>query len=129
MRPRGMTLAEVQKGYRDDGDGDDSLSQRQQQQQAPQLSQERQLLQAAAMIHTALMLVSGVAGVPLPNLQQSRRQSRRRPSRFWYEDAHTWQIVVCTWAAARLPPYAEEPLSALRIWALLKASTHCLIRR
>jgi hypothetical protein len=44
MRPRGMTLAEVQKGYRDDGDGDDSLSQRQQQQQALQLSQERQLL-------------------------------------------------------------------------------------
>jgi hypothetical protein len=61
MRPRGMTLAEVQKGYRDDSDGDDGLSQRQQQQQAPQLSQERQLLQAAAMIHTALMLVSGVA--------------------------------------------------------------------
>eukprot|EP01047_Picozoa_sp_COSAG01_P006495 COSAG01_NODE_235_length_20918_cov_41.045086_22_plen_71_part_00 len=55
-----MTLAEVQKGYRDDGDGDDSLSQRQQQQQAPQLSQERQLLQAAAMIHTALMLVRRV---------------------------------------------------------------------
>jgi hypothetical protein len=54
-----MTLAEVQKGYRDDGDGDGSMSQRQQQQQAPQLSQERQLLQAAAMIHTALMLVSG----------------------------------------------------------------------
>jgi hypothetical protein len=53
------------------------------------------------MIHTALMLVSGVAGVPLPNLQQSLWQSRRRPSRFWYEDAHTWQIVVCTWAAAR----------------------------
>ena len=77
-----MTLAEVQKGYRDDGDGDDSLSQRQQQQQALQLSQERQLLQAAAMIHTALMLVSGVAGVPLPNLQQSLRQSRRQPSRF-----------------------------------------------
>jgi hypothetical protein len=25
------------------------------------------------MIHTALMLVSGVAGVPLPNLQQSQR--------------------------------------------------------
>jgi hypothetical protein len=96
-----MTLAEVQKGYRDDGDGDDSLSQREQHQQALHLSQERQLLQAAAMIHTALMLVSGVAGVPLPNLQQSRRQSRRRPSRFWYEDAHTWQIVVCTWAAAR----------------------------
>jgi len=59
MRPRGMTLAEVQKGYRDDGDGDDSLSQRQQQQQAPQLSQERQLLQAAAMIHTALTPESG----------------------------------------------------------------------
>jgi len=54
-----MTLAEVQKGYRDDGDGDDSLSQRQQQQQAPQLSQERQLLQAAAMIHTALTPESG----------------------------------------------------------------------
>ena len=61
MRPRGMTLAEVQKGYRDDGDGDDSLSQREQHQQALHLSQERQLLQAAAMIHTALMLVSGVA--------------------------------------------------------------------
>jgi hypothetical protein len=55
-----MTLAEVQKGYRDDGDGDGSMSQRQQQQQAPQLSQERQLLQAAAMIHTALMLVRRV---------------------------------------------------------------------
>jgi hypothetical protein len=55
-----MTLAEVQKGYRDDSDGDDGLSQRQQQQQAPQLSQERQLLQAAAMIHTALMLVRRV---------------------------------------------------------------------
>jgi hypothetical protein len=54
MRPRGMTLAEVQKRYRDDVDGDASLSQRQQRQQAPQLSQERQLLQAAAMIHTAL---------------------------------------------------------------------------
>jgi hypothetical protein len=56
-----MTLAEVQKGYRDDVDGDASLSQRQQRQQAPQLSQERQLLQAAAMIHTALILVSGVS--------------------------------------------------------------------
>eukprot|EP01047_Picozoa_sp_COSAG01_P126773 COSAG01_NODE_55961_length_321_cov_1.518018_1_plen_55_part_00 len=33
MRPRGMTLAEVHKGYRDDGDGDDSLSQREQHQQ------------------------------------------------------------------------------------------------
>jgi hypothetical protein len=101
MRPRGMTLAEVRKRYRDDVDGDASLSQRQQRQQAPQLSQERQLLQAAAMIHTALMLVSGVAGVPLPNLQQSRWQSQRQPSRFWYEDAHTWKIVVCTWAADR----------------------------
>ena len=47
MRPRGMTLTEVQKGYRDDGDGDDSLSQREQHQEALQLSQERQLLQAA----------------------------------------------------------------------------------
>jgi hypothetical protein len=96
MRPRGMTLAEVHKGYRDDDcDGDDSLSQRQQQQQAPQLSQERQLLQAAAMIHTALMLVSGVAGVPLPNLQQSRRQSQRQPSRFWYEKMPTLGKLWC----------------------------------
>ena len=38
MRPRGVTLATVQKGYRDDSDGDDSLSQRQRQRQAPQLS-------------------------------------------------------------------------------------------
>jgi hypothetical protein len=48
MRPHGVTLAVVRKGYKDDSDGDDSLSQRQQQLQAPHLSQEQQLLQATA---------------------------------------------------------------------------------
>jgi hypothetical protein len=62
----------VRKGYKDDSDGDDSLSQRQQQLQAPHLSQEQQLLQATAMIHRALLLVSSVAGVPLPKLQLSQ---------------------------------------------------------
>ena len=52
------------------------------------------------MMRIAIRLVNGVAGVPLLNLHHSRRQSRRQPSRFWYEDAHTWKIVVCTWAAA-----------------------------
>jgi hypothetical protein len=36
-----------------------------------------------------VMLVSSVAGVPLPNLQQSQRRyhrrERRQPSRFWYK--------------------------------------------
>jgi hypothetical protein len=101
MRPHGVTLAVVRKGYKDDSDGDDSLSQRQQQLQASHLSQKQQLLQATAMIHRALMLVSSVAGVLLPKLQQSQQREQRQPSRFWYEDAHTWKIMVCTWTAAR----------------------------
>jgi hypothetical protein len=47
------------------------------------------------MMHAALMLMSSVVGVPLPKMQQSRQRERRQPSRFWYEDAHTWKIVVC----------------------------------
>jgi hypothetical protein len=87
----------ARKGYKDDSDGDDNLSQRQQQQQAPHLSQEQQLLQATAMIHRALMLVSSVAGVPLPKLQQSQQREQQQPSHFWYEDAHTSpRDYICT---------------------------------
>jgi hypothetical protein len=92
MQLRKVTPARAQKGYRNDGDGADRLH---------QALHERQLLQASDMMHATLMLMSSVVGVPLPKMQQPRQRERRRPSHFWYEDAHTWKIVVCTWAAAR----------------------------
>eukprot|EP01047_Picozoa_sp_COSAG01_P017454 COSAG01_NODE_924_length_12710_cov_10.895567_18_plen_123_part_00 len=62
----------------------------------------QQLQQVSDLMRAAYTLLGDIVGVPLLDLRPSQQRQQRRPSRYFYRDAHTQDIVQCTWAAAML---------------------------
>ena len=62
---------------------------------------QQQLQQVSDLMRAAHTLLGDIVGVLLPDLRPSQQRHQRRPSRYFYRDAHTQDIVQCTWAAAR----------------------------